>query len=65
VLPVCGFLVAGLIAERNLAPLGVVLARMNDPAGAKAELERAIALGDDSQEAQDDLARVKQVVGSQ
>jgi Flp pilus assembly protein TadD len=45
--------------------LGVVLARMNDPAGAKAELERAIALGDDSQEVQDDLARVKQVVGSQ
>jgi hypothetical protein len=25
-LPVCGFVVAGLIAERNLAPLGIVLA---------------------------------------
>jgi Flp pilus assembly protein TadD len=45
--------------------LGVVLARMNDPAGAKAELERAIALGDDSREVQDDLARVKQAAGSQ
>ncbi|MGB6159540.1 MAG: tetratricopeptide repeat protein [Acidobacteriaceae bacterium] len=46
--------------------LGVVLARMNDPAGAKAELERGIALGDDSQEVQENLARVKQVLaGSQ
>ncbi|MGB9032370.1 MAG: tetratricopeptide repeat protein [Acidobacteriaceae bacterium] len=39
--------------------LGVVLARLNDPAGAKAELERAIALGDDSQEVRENLARVR------
>ena len=38
--------------------LGVVLARMNDLAGAKAELERAIALGDSSEETQENLARV-------
>jgi Flp pilus assembly protein TadD len=38
--------------------LGVVLARMNDLAGAKAELDRAIALGDTSEETQENLTRV-------
>jgi tetratricopeptide (TPR) repeat protein len=38
--------------------LGVVLARLRDYAGAKQQLERAIALGDTSQEVQENLARV-------
>ncbi len=38
--------------------LGVVLARLNDLAGAKTELERAIALGDTSQEVKENLALV-------
>ncbi len=38
--------------------LGVVLARLNDLEGAKAELERAIALGDTSPEVQENLERV-------
>ena len=42
--------------------LGVVLARLRDYAGAKQQLERAIALGDTSQEAQENLARVTQAM---
>ena len=37
-LPICGFLAAGLIAERNLAPLGVVLAPALATALAQPEL---------------------------
>jgi Flp pilus assembly protein TadD len=40
--------------------LGVVLARLRDFAGAQTQLERAIALGDTSQEAQENLARVRE-----
>jgi tetratricopeptide (TPR) repeat protein len=40
--------------------LGVVLARLKDFPGAQTQLERAIALGDISQEVQDNLARVKE-----
>jgi hypothetical protein len=50
VLPVCGFLAAGLVAERNLAPLGIVLApalalalaQAPTPAGST-QLGRAVA----------------------
>jgi tetratricopeptide (TPR) repeat protein len=42
--------------------LGVVLARLRDYAGAKQQLERAIALGDTSQEAQENLTRVTQAM---
>jgi Flp pilus assembly protein TadD len=38
--------------------LGVVLARLRDYPGAQQQLERAIALGDTSQEVRDNLARV-------
>jgi Flp pilus assembly protein TadD len=38
--------------------LGIVLARMNDMPAAKTELERAIALGDTSEDVQQNLARV-------
>ncbi|MGC2619956.1 MAG: tetratricopeptide repeat protein [Acidobacteriaceae bacterium] len=40
--------------------LGVVLARLRDFAGAQTQLERAIVLGDTSQEVQDNLARVRE-----
>jgi tetratricopeptide (TPR) repeat protein len=40
--------------------LGVVLARLRDFAGAQTQLARAIALGDTSQEAQENLARVRE-----
>jgi Flp pilus assembly protein TadD len=40
--------------------LGVVLARLRDYAAAKEQLEQAIALGDASQETQENLARVTQ-----
>jgi tetratricopeptide (TPR) repeat protein len=42
--------------------LGVVLARLRDFAGAQTQLERAIALGDTSQEAQENLARVREAL---
>jgi len=42
--------------------LGVVLARLRDYAGAKQQFERAIALGDTSQETQDNLAWVTQAL---
>lgn len=40
--------------------LGVVLARLRDFPGAQTQFERAIALGDTSQEVQDNLARVRE-----
>jgi Flp pilus assembly protein TadD len=42
--------------------LGVVLARLQDYAGARQQFERAIALGDSSQEVRDNLARVTQAL---
>lgn len=42
--------------------LGVVLARLRDYAGAKQQFGRAIALGDTSQETQDNLTRVTQAL---
>lgn len=42
--------------------LGIVLARLSDYAGAKQQLERAIALGDTSGEVQANLARVTQAM---
>jgi Flp pilus assembly protein TadD len=42
--------------------LGVVLARQRDYAGAKQQFERAIALGDTSEETRENLARVTQAL---
>jgi Flp pilus assembly protein TadD len=44
--------------------LGVVLAQLNEMAGAKEHLERAIALGDNNPEVKENLARVLRALGS-
>jgi tetratricopeptide (TPR) repeat protein len=46
------------------AALGSVLAQLNDPASAKEQLERAITLGDDTPEVEENLSRVSHSLSS-